>query len=160
MTTGSVRTQGSELYVLNTIPATDVVLKFFAPTGISGLGGAADQIDDSDLDNTVDRTFKRGLGNPGQVTVPFNFVPTDASHQTVLFDMKTAGDVYQWMAGLSDGTDPPTIVSDVLTPPTTRSSLKFDGYVADVNIDIATNEIVRGTLIIQRSGVVTLTPKA
>jgi len=33
-----------------------------------------------------------------------------------------------------------------------RTSISFRGYVSDLNIDIATNEIVRGTLTIQRSG--------
>ena len=40
-------------------------------------------------------------------------------------------------------------------PPTTRTWFKFVAYVADINIDIATNTIVKGTLTLQRSGRVT-----
>lgn len=160
MTVGTVKTQGTELFVLDTLADPDAVLKFACPTGITGLGGAADQIEDTCLDATVDKTYKRGLGNPGQVTVPFNFIPTDASHDTVLFDMKTDGSVFKWMVGLSDGTGNPTITSGNLTAVAARSCLFFEAYVADVNIDIATNDLVRGTLILQRSGVVTLTPKS
>jgi hypothetical protein len=57
---------------------------------------------------------------------------------------------------LSEGTTPPTLDSnDDMVPPAGRTSLAFQGYVADLNLDIATNEIVRGTLSIQRSGTVT-----
>lgn len=156
MTTGTLKTQGTELFTVDEISATVAkVLKFACPTGITGLGGAADQLEDTCLDNTTDKTFKRGLGNPGQVSVPFNFIPTNASHQ-VLFDLMDAGDTTEWMICLSDGTSPPTLnTNDQLVFPSSRTSLKFSAYVSDINIDIATNEIVRGTLTLQRSGVVT-----
>lgn len=160
MTVGTVKTQGTELFVLDTLAEPDAVLKFSCPTGITGLGGAADQIEDTCLDAIEDKTYLRGLGNPGQVTVPFNFIPTDASHETVLFDMKADGSVFKWMVGLSDGTGNPTITAGELTPVAARSCLAFEAYVADVNIDIATNDLVRGTLILQRSGTVTLTAKS
>lgn len=152
---GTVRTQGTELFTVDAISSTVAsVLKFACPTGITGLGGAADQIEDTCLDDLVDKTFKRGLGNPGQVSVPFNFIPENGSHQ-ILFDLQEAGEVLPWLIGLSDGTTAPTLnTDDLLVAPVSplRTSLAFDGYVADINIDIATNEIVRGTLTIQRSG--------
>lgn len=162
MTTGTVKSQGTELFVIDdvTVPETPAVMKLACPTGINGLGGAADQIEDTCLDATEDKTYKRGLGNPGQVTVPFNFIPTNATHQTILFDMKADGGVKKWMACLSDGTGNPTITTGELTAVAARSCLAFEAYVADVNIDIATNDLVRGTLILQRSGTVTLTPKS
>lgn len=156
---GTVRTQGTELYTVDALSSTTAsVLKFACPTGITGLGGAADQIDDTCLDDLTDRTFSRGLGNPGQVSVPFNFIPENGSHQ-ILFDLQESGEVLPWLIGLSDGFGiPPTLdTDDTLIPPASpqRTSLAFDGYVADINIDIATNEVVRGTLTIQRSGPIT-----
>lgn len=158
MTEGVVKTQGSELFTVDALSSSVAsVLKFECPTGISGLGGAADQIETTCLDTQGDKEYEGGLGNPGQVTVPFNFIPRSGSHQ-ILFDLKEAREVLPWMIGLSDGVTPPTLdTDDTLIPPASplRTSALFNAYVADVNIDIATNEIVRGTLTLQRSGQVT-----
>lgn len=155
MTTGTVKTQGSELYVADTVSASNpAVLKFACPTGIQGLGGPKSQIDDTCLDATVDQTFQPGLGQPGQVTVPFNFIPSNGSHQ-ILFDLKESAQVLHWLIGLSDGTAVPTLDTDgTFIPPASpqRTTIGFDAYVADVNIDIAGNDIVKGTLLLQRSG--------
>jgi hypothetical protein len=157
VTTGTLKTQGTELFVIDPISATDpAILKFACPTGITGLGGAADQLEDTCLDALTDKTFVRGLGTPGQVNVPFNFIPSNSSHQTVIADMKDDGRVFDWLIGFSDDATAPTLDSDdKFVSPTARTTAHFLGYIADVTIDIATNEIVRGTLLIQRSGVVT-----
>jgi hypothetical protein len=121
------------------------------------LGGAKDQIEDTCLDATTDKTFVAGLGNPGQVSVPFNLIPRETSHQ-LLFTLKEAGTVLDWLACLSESQTDPTLDSDfAFAAPTDRTSFAFHAYISDVNIDIATNEIVRGTLTLQRSGVVTPT---
>lgn len=154
MTEGVVKTQGTHLFFVDPNAAGGpAIVKFACPTGASGLGGAADQIEDTCLDATVDKTYQRGLGTPGQVTVPFNYIPSSASHAS-LFDLKDSGQNVGWYIGLSDGTAAPTLVDDVLTPPaaTARSGFSFQAYVSDFNIDIATNEIVRGTVTLQRSG--------
>lgn len=158
MTVGVVKTQGTELYFIDslTVPATPALIKLACPTGITGLGGAADQIEDTCLDNTGDKTFQRGLGNPGQVSVPFNLIPRDVSHQ-LLFSLKDDGSTVKWMACLSESDTAPTLLTGAIVAAADRTCLAFEGYIADVNIDVATNEIVRGTLTIQRSGVVTPT---
>lgn len=152
----SVKTQKSELFFVDALSSSvAAVMKMTCPTGITGLGGAADQIETTCLDNSEDKSYVRGLGNPGQVSVPFVLKPWEASHQ-VLFDLKASGDTVGWMICLSDGTALPTLDSvDALVAPTGRTSLAFQAYVADLNIDIATNEVVRGTLTLQRSGTVT-----
>ena len=153
---GSVKTQGSKLFLIDVLSASvAAVVAMECPTGITGLGGAADQIEDTCLDDIEDKSFLRGLGNPGQVTVPFIFKP-QAMSQQVLWDMKEAGDTYHWMIGLSDGISIPTLdAGDAFAiPPTSRTFFKFEAYVADLNIDIATNTIVKGTLTLQRSGAV------
>jgi hypothetical protein len=82
------------------------------------------------------------------------------SRRTALCLIKADGAVLNWMICLSDGTADPTIDSeDDLTPPASRSYIKFQAYIADVNIDIAGNDIVRGTLTLQRSGSVTYVSK-
>lgn len=155
MTVGTVKTQGTELFMIETASASDpTITKMACPTGITGLGGPKDQIEDTCLDNTIDKTFVAGLGTPGQVSVPFNFIPRDSSHQ-FLFTLKEQGDVLHWIACLSESATDPTMDSDLaFIAPTDRSSFAFDAYISDVNIDIATNEIVKGTLTLQRSGAV------
>ena len=158
MSNGSVKTQGTQLYLRTTDdPAALVLME--CPTGITGLGGAADQIEDTCLGDTIDRSYTRGLGNPGQVSVPFILKPQALSHQQ-LFDLKAAGETLRWIICLSDGTAAPTLgVDDAIVPPAGRTSLVFDAYISDINVDIASNDVVRGTLTLQRSGVVTPTWK-
>jgi hypothetical protein len=155
----TVKTQGTKLYFVDTLTSSvPAIIELACPTGVTGLGGAADQIETTCLADTTDKTFTRGLGSPGQVSVPFNLDPTAASHQ-LLFDLKEAGDTISWIVCLSDGTTAPSALdsNDVITPPNDRTSFGFNAYIADVNIDVATNEIVRGTLTLQRSGQVTAT---
>lgn len=156
MTTGTVRTQGTELYVIDAsvTSSEEDIYKIACPTGITGLGGPRDQIEDTCLDTTDEKTFQAGLGNPGQVSVPFNLIPRNSSHQ-FLFAWKQSGEVMKWLACLSESTTQPTCDTDgEFVKPTNRTTIEFQGFVSDVNIDIATNEIVKGTLTIQRSGAV------
>lgn len=154
---GEVKTQGTHLYFVDRTGAAALV-KLTCPTGITGLtGGAADQIENTCLDETDTKTFTAGLKNPATITVPFNLKPSDASHQ-LLFELKEAGVTLDWMALLSESADPPTLaVGDILTAPATRTAFAFRAYISEVNIDIASNEIVRGTLTLQRTGGVTPT---
>lgn len=159
MTTGTVKTQGTELFFVdNSVSASAPdLIKLVCPTGVQGLGGAKDQIETTCLDTTGDKEFAGGLGNPGTVSVPFNLIPREYSHQN-LFVLKDSGATLNWIACLSEGSALPTVDSDgEISAPSGRSSFKFAGYIADVNIDIANNEIVRGTLTIQRSGNVQFT---
>lgn len=157
----SVKTQGTEVFIADTVTSSvATIIKMACPTAVTGLGGAADQIDDTCLDALVDRSFARGLGNPGQVTIPFVLKPSEASHQA-LFDLKDDGSAVEWCLALSDGTAQPTLDSnDAIVAPASRTSFIFSGYVADITIDIATNEVVRGTLLVQRRGAVIPTWKA
>ena len=143
----AIKTQGTNLFFISSA----AVKTLTCPTGITGLGGARDQIETTCLENTDDKTYLSGLGNPGQVSVPFVFDPS-AADQKLLYALHDSGEIVKWMVGFSDGTAVPTIVSGELTMASTRSAAAFDAFVSDVNIDVATNEIVRGTLTLQRSG--------
>lgn len=150
---GTVKTQGTHLYLADTFTSSVAeIVRFTCPTGITGLGGPKDQIETTCLEATDDKTFVPGLGNPGGVSVPFNLIPSAFSHQS-LFDLKESGAVLSWIACLSESTTAPTLDSDdEFEPPIDRTSFAFKAYIADVNLDIAGNEIVRGTLTLQRSG--------
>lgn len=157
-----IKTQGTELYFVdNTTTSVGVVAKLTCPTGITGItAGASTQIDATCLDTVDDMEYVSGLGNPGTVTVPFILDPQAASHQA-LFDLKQSKDRIDWIACLSEGDDVPVLdTNGDFVAPSDRTSIAFIAYVADLDIDISTNEIVRGTLTLQRSGGYTFTPKA
>lgn len=155
-----IKSQGTELFLKDTRATAATVVKFTCPTGITGLGGKASQIATTCLDETVDETYVRGLGQPGEVSVPFN-LRTDSDIHQDLFALKASGETFDWVVGLSDATGDPTLDSaEAFVLATTRSWLAFSAYIADVNIDIAGNDIVKGTLTLQRSGAVTATWKA
>lgn len=153
MTEGVVKTQGSELFFIDNASSSDTdLIKLLCPTGITGLGGPKDQIESTCLDTTGDKEYEAGLGNPGQITVPFNMIPRDHSHQ-VLFDLQDLGTRLPWLLLFSESTDQPTVSDDeTFVRPQTRSSIGFSAFISDVTIDLATNDLVRGTLILQRSG--------
>lgn len=150
----SIKSQGTKIYFVDSIttPATPVVARLICPSSVSGVGGgAADQIDVTCLDATTEREFVSGLASPSAVSVPYNFDPRLVSHQ-LLNKLKASGDKIEWIICLSDGTTEPTLTSGVLTAPTARTSVKFTAYVSENTIELAQNEVVKGTLTLQRSG--------
>jgi len=145
----SIKTQGTELFFVK--PITLVVTKLACPTGVTGFGGPSDQIDTTCLDATT-RSYEQGLKTPSPINVPFNFDPAQLSHQD-LNTLYEAGTTLDWLLGLSDGTAAPTADTDgEFVPYTTRTNVVFSGYISDLTIDLATNEVVRGTMVIQPSG--------
>ncbi len=153
----SIKTQGTEVYFVN--PSGLALVKLNCPTGVTGLGGAADQIEVTCLDAT-NKGFVQGLKNPAAVSIPFNFDPAQTSHQ-LLETLYEAGTTLDWMVALSDATTQPTVDSNGnFVALTGRTNIVFEGYIADLNLDLATNEVVRGTLTVQRSGSKVVTYKA
>jgi hypothetical protein len=96
--------------------------------------------------------YFRGMKDPAEITVPINFIPRSAAHQA-LQDLDESGEAISWMIVLSDQDGAPTSVDssgNLVSPGAT--TVEFLAYVSDFNIDIQTNEIVRATLTLQRSG--------
>lgn len=143
-----IKSQKTELYWASGATAAT---KAVAVTSISGLGGAADQIEITDLDNAVDKSYVGGLGNPGQVTINFNVSRTELSHKALL-DLKDSKAVVSWGIYSSDAATAPTVVASKMQKVTGRASSIFDGYVSDINVEIAGNDIWKGSITIQRTG--------
>jgi hypothetical protein len=158
----SISTKGTQLY-LRFSDTTDgyQIVKIGCPTGITGLGGAASQLDDTCLDD-IEMKYKPGMPNPGQMSVNLNFDPSVISHQE-LWDLFNAQTVVHWVIGWSNGVDiPPTVNSTtgVITYPTTRTFTDFDGYIADLPLDFAINSLVKSAMSVQRNGARTMHYKA
>lgn len=146
----AIKSQKTELYWAS---AATTATRVVAASSISGLGGAADPIETTTLDNDTDKTFLGGLGNPGQVTVSFNVHSGEAAHEDLLA-LKASRAVVSW--GIySPGATAPTAAGSVMQSVATRASAIFSGYVADINVDIGANDVWKGSVTIQRSGDVT-----
>ncbi|RKV80009.1 MAG: hypothetical protein D8H97_14565 [Neisseria sp.] len=158
----SIKSQGTHIYFVDTVTNAKVpaVAKLNCPTGIQGVGsGQKSQINDTCLDATESESYVSGLAAPSALTVPYNFDPSQVSHQ-VLNKLKESGEVVEFMICLSDGTAAPTLSGKSLTAPAARSSVKFSAYIAENGIEVTTNDIVKGTLSLQRSGSETWTYKS
>lgn len=154
MENGVIKGQGTHLFFAHPSGATVELIKLVCPTGLTGMtAGAKERIETTDLDELEDKQYVSGLGDPSPISVPFNFVPTASSHQALISELKDSGANLNWLVCLSDGTAPPTLgADDEITPPTGRTSAAFVAYVSDVDLNVSTSEIVRGTLTLQRSG--------
>lgn len=148
MTQGTIETKGTRLYFA---PGESEILRVSCMTGIQGLGGPGNQIDQTCLDSE-EMEYKRGMKDPQAITIPFNVIPRSAAQQA-LVDLDESGIIIPWMVVLSDQSDSPSeIDSEGLLVSPGGTSVGFRGYVADVTFDIQVNEMVRGTLTVQRSG--------
>lgn len=142
-----LKTQGTELYYVSS-PST--VTKVGKLTGVTGTGGANDQIDDSDLDSTEKESIA-GLPNPGAVSAPLNFDPAIQAHRD-LYALWQTGAKVRWIVGLADGSEPPTVAASVVTYPATRTYFDFMGFISDFPIDAAMNSKLESAMTVQRSG--------
>lgn len=148
MTEGVVKTRGTRMFFAR---SDSEIHKVACATGISGLGGAASQIDKTCLDSEEDE-FEQGNKTPGPVSVPINLIPRSAAHQA-LEDLFASGEEVDWMIVLSDqASDPTTVDTDGHLVSPGATTVRFRGFVQDFPADIATNDIVRVTMTIQRSG--------
>ena len=152
----AVKTQGTELYFLD--PDTDAVVEVGCVTTITGLTAARDQIETTCLDSNA-RTYEAGMATPGAASFTINADPNDPSHVR-LHELYVAGTKVDWALGWSDGTAAPTVDSNGLVLPATRSWINFNGYVSDFPFDFALNAVVTSNLSVQVSDFPVWTPKA
>jgi hypothetical protein len=146
-----IKTQGSSLWFIDTT-GTPALVKLTCPTGITGVtSGARDQIETTCLDETDTRTYISGLNGASAISVPFVVQDPDASHKSI-FTLKETGAVLNWLAVGGNGTAAPTLTGSTITPPTTRTSVSFSGYISEVALEVGGNDVWRGTLTIQRTG--------
>ena len=154
-----LQTQGTHLYLVNNLSTEPVIVKFKFATGMTGLnGGSTDEIDVTTLDDSF-RRFVLGLSDGGEAAVPFIFDPKENSHRAV-FALAAAKDVDGTTAcfACSDGTAAPTLdTNGNLVAPVGRTSFMVPVLVKSIPMDMAGNEVVRGSMTLRVNGVTTLT---
>lgn len=145
----AIKTQGTQLYFID--PADDSVVTVGCVTSIDGLTVTNEQVETTCLESDA-RTYLSGLGTPGTATFGINFDTSDASH-TRLHELWAAGTSLYWAIGWSDGTAAPTADSGgTWDLGTSRSWIRFDGFMTDFPFNFAQNAVVQSTIGIQISG--------
>lgn len=151
-----LKTQGTEIYLLDSTDSGNEVRKIGQITGGSGVGGEAGEIDVTDLDSTA-MEYLTGLKDNGSLTLNVNWDPQNTSHQTV--DALVGGANKRFLICCSESTTDPTFGSD-FTLPTDRTVLDFEMGIRSFQKDFTTNEVWRGTITGRISGDITITPAA
>lgn len=145
----AIKTQGTRLYCID--PADDSILAVGCITTLDGVDTTNEQIETTCLEADA-RTYMAGLATPGQASFGINFDPADDSHAR-LHALKVAGTTLLWAIGFSDGTAPPTAdTGGTFDLPTTRSWLRFEGFMTSYPFSFAPNSVVQSTVAIQISG--------
>lgn len=155
----AVKTQGTSLYFID--PDTDTVQDVGCVTQIDGIDSSRDQIETTCLTSN-DRQYVAGLGTPGTASFTINVDPSNPVHVR-MYQLKQRGDVLKWALGWGDGDidssgaitmDPPDGVATDgdFDLPSTRSWLKFDGYLSSFPFSFALNAVVTSAVGIQISG--------
>lgn len=157
----AIKTQGTQLYFVdeNASGGCEVVVVECA-TSMTGLSSPREQIETTCLESDT-RQYEGGLSTPGQLTVSINFDPSLPSHLRLYELWKENGPNSKFAIGLSTPVDSaPTLDSDCdFEYPTNRTFVEFEGYVADIPLEIALNSVVTTAVSIQVSGPYTVFPK-
>lgn len=150
----TLKTQGTELYLLDESDSGNEVRKIGQITSISGVGGEAGEIDITDFDSTA-REFVTALKDNGSVSLELNWDPQDESHQTL--DSIVGGDNKRFVIACSEGATDVTYSSS-FTLPTDRTTLDFEAGVRSFQKDASADEVWRGSVSMRVSGAITITP--
>lgn len=158
----ALKTARTSLYYID--PDDSSVVTVGCVTSISGIEASRDQLEDTCLEDDA-RSYQSGLATPGQKTFTINFDPADDTHVKI-YNLWVAGTKVKWALGLSDGAPAPAalIAPTVDTTgdfilPDTRSYFTYEGYVANVPLDLALNALLTANVSVQLSGFPTLSPK-
>ena len=150
----TLKTQGTELYILDETNSGSEVQKIGQITGFSGVGGTAGEITATNFDS-VAQEFVTGLKDNGTISLNVDWDPQDASHQTL--DSLVGGANKRFLICCADGDTDPTFSSE-FTLPTDRTTLDFNGGVLSFQKDASTDDLWRGSVSIRVSGDITITP--
>lgn len=152
----ALKTQGTEIFILDATNSGSEVQKIGRVTGFSGVGGQAGEIDVTNFDSTA-REFLAGLKDNGTVNVNIDWDPQDASHVTL--DSLVGGASTRFIIACSDGTTDPSYTSTFVIP-TDRTTFDFTGSVLSFQKDSETDNVWRASVQIRVSGDITITAAA
>ena len=120
-----VLTQGTQVWIEHGDSAAPTLTKMVCITTISTGEDSYSDIDDTCLEETDTKTSQSGLNTPGDGSLKINTDPKNASHMTLLQLAEKRANVKVFI-GWSDGKEEPTLSTNTVTLPTTRTFTTFD----------------------------------
>lgn len=145
----AIKTQGTYLYAVD--PADESLITVGCVTSIDGVDTTNEQIETTCLASLV-RTYLSGLATPGQASFGLNFDTSEPTHVR-LHQLKVAGTTLVWAIGFADGVTAPTVDSGgTFDLATSRSWIRFEGFMTSFPFSFAQNAVVQSTVGIQVSG--------
>lgn len=153
----AIKTQGTHLYIID--PDDESVIEIECVLNIDGIDNTNEQLETTCLGDLA-RTYVSGLSTPGQASFSIN-TDTGKSSHIRLHQLKKAGTNLLWALGWSDGTAPATADSGgTFDLPTSRSWIRFEGFMTNFPFSFAQNALVNSSLSVQISGEPELFAKA
>lgn len=156
-----VKTQGTELYVLDTTVSPPTVRKIANLVNIDSVGGQAGDIDLTNLDDLRFKRFVSGLIDPGSASIGLNVDPQDGSLE--FLNDNAGGDNFKWAIGTSEdfGNAPGINGSENdFDLDTTRTWFTFEASVKQKQYNFSVDSIIKFASALRLSGDVTLTKKS
>lgn len=152
---GEVRTQGTQIWVLDTYNSPQAIREILKVMDIGNFGPKAPDIDITNFSSTA-KEYLVGLADNGEVALQLNFKPTDTVHQFLNGRAGTATTL-QFCIGLADGTTSPTQAANVFVAPTSRTSFIFTASVKSFEPGIKKDDAVRVNCSLRITGAITST---
>lgn len=142
-----VLTQGTNVWIKHgTVPT---LTKMQCITSITLGDDSPTDIDNTCLEEIDSKTSIFGLNQPGEGSIMINTDPENLSHITLL---QLANDLegVEVYVGWSDGIEPPTIVTDTVTLPTSRTWTTFTALLKDSAPTFDADSLVKHTISMKR----------
>ena len=142
-----VLTQGTQVWVKH--GGTALLTKMVCITGITLGDDSPTDITDTCLEETDSATSVYGLNQPGEGSIMINTDPDNESHITLL--QLAADNAYvEVYVGWSDGTVAPTLATDEVTLPETRTWTSFTALLKDSSPTFESDSLVQHTISMKR----------
>ncbi|MCW8960203.1 MAG: phage tail tube protein [Ignavibacteriaceae bacterium] len=146
-----LKTQGTEIYLLDDTNSGNEVLKVGNITDIGEFGPQAGDIDVTNMDSTAMEYFS-GLADNGTVTIGFNYDPSNTTQQTLT--SLVGGANKRFVIACSEADTDVTYTSTFVIP-TDRTTFDFQASVQGMPKGASVNDVWRGSISLRVSGAIT-----
>lgn len=144
-----VLTQGTQVWIKHGLTAAQEITKMVCITGITLGDDSPTDIDNTCLEEMDSKTSMYGLNTPGEGSIMINTDPENLSHITLL-ELAANLEGVEVYVGWSDGTEPPTLATDTVTLPTSRTWTSFTALLKDSSPTFDADSLVKHTISMKR----------
>ncbi len=146
-----LKTQGTEIWLLDETDSGSEVTKIGNITDIGEFGPSGGDIDVTNMDSTAMEYFT-GLVDNGTISIGYNYDPQNAAQQKLT--ALAGGANKRFVIGCSEAGTDVTYSTDFVIP-TDRTTFDFQGSIQGMPKGASVNDVWRGTLSIRVSGAIT-----